>query len=107
MNRLILKFTTHAIPVSDFDVEKTYQKMLEQYNSEEQYIFLISNEQLFQRFRVGIKRGEIPFKDISLEVIEKEVVIASTLFNADSRPDNQEIWKGILSSYEDLIMELL
>ena len=60
-------FTPNAAPISDYDVEDTYQKLKTKRRVK------ISSSLLFTRFRVGVKVGDIPPFTIILIDINKDV----------------------------------
>ena len=60
-------FTKRAKPVSDFDVESTYQRIKDMKCVE------ISNMLLLDKFRVGVKRKEIPQFNLIVEDLDGKI----------------------------------
>ena len=60
-------FTAKANPISDFDVENAYEEMKFKDN------ILISNQTLLYRFRVGVKKKEIPVFKLIVEDLDGKI----------------------------------
>ena len=91
-------FTRRATPVSDFDIESTYNKY-----KNFKYIE-ISSMLLLDRFRVGVKRKEIPQFNLIVEDLD------GTIYE-DICTENGKIvncWtSNVLMTFEKQIMEVL
>lgn len=92
-------FTKRAKPVSDFEVESTYQRIKDMKCIE------ISSHLLLYRFRIGVKRGEI--KSFNLIVEDFDGQIYEDICEDDGKLNGKAFNSKILCRFDNYLDALI